>query len=255
MKRFCNFIAVSIFLVCLLNSTLFVSAQQNTTYFKYTTTDNNSTIIFQKSANVLINGQPIEVGDEIGVFTTDSLCVGAGVWSDTGAVFAVWGNDALTGNKDGINPGEQMHFRIWSRNQRTEYLQDDVWFSNLSPTNGEDTYSSTKPFYLIDSLFVDIVLSVPQQIEGIPKTFSLSQNYPNPFNPETRIRYSVPHDEHVKIEIFSVTGRRIKTLVDSYHQTGIYEVSVSAQDFSSGTYFYRMQAGDFQETKKFLLLQ
>jgi len=56
MKRFCNFIAVSIFLVCLLNSTLFVSAQQNTTYFKYTTTDNNSTIIFQKSANVLING-------------------------------------------------------------------------------------------------------------------------------------------------------------------------------------------------------
>ena len=242
---------VILFSVFLFIGTFFVHAQQNTTYFSFTVTDNNSTIIFQRSAKIMIQGQPIEVGDEIGVFTPDSICVGAGVWSDTGAVFPVFGNDALTGNKDGINPGEEMHFRIWSKYQRTEYLQDEVWFSSAF----EDNEYKSGTMYLIDSLFVDIVLSVPKHIKGIPESYSLSQNYPNPFNPETRIRYSVPHDEHVKIEIFSVTGRRIKTLVDSYHQTGIYEVSVSAQDFSSGTYFYRMQAGDFQETKKFLLLQ
>jgi len=243
---------VIIFSLCSFISTYFVHAQQNTTYFSYTVTDNNSTIIFQRSAKIKIQDQPIEVGDEIGIFTPDSLCVGAGVWSDTGAVFAVFGNDQITDPiKDGLYHGEEMHFRIWSKNQKTEYLQDQVWFSGAF---GENEYQADN-MYLIDSLFVDIVLSVPRRIDGIPESYSLSQNYPNPFNPETHIQYSVPKSGHVRIEIFTLTGRKVQTLVDSYHRSGVYEIAVNAGNLSSGTYFYRMQAGDFQKTKKFILLQ
>ncbi len=87
------------------------------------------------------------------------------------------------------------------------------------------------------------------------KEFSLSQNYPNPFNPTTIINYSLPKAEYVKITLYDLLGRAVKTLVDEEMPEGNYSVKLNGNDLSSGTYFYRMDAGKFVETKKLLLLK
>ena len=98
----------------------------------------------------------------------------------------------------------------------------------------------------------------------IPNVFSLSQNYPNPFNPSTKIKFSIPSNvrsemSNVKLIIYDILGREIATLVNERLSPGTYEVQWSASsvatNFASGVYFYLIQAGDFQETKKMILIK
>ena len=91
--------------------------------------------------------------------------------------------------------------------------------------------------------------------KSIPKTLTLSQNFPNPFNPTTTIDYNLPKTTHVKIEVFDILGRLIKTLVDQEKLSGNYKVEFNASGLGSGVYFYRLQAGSLTETKKLLLLK
>jgi hypothetical protein len=85
--------------------------------------------------------------------------------------------------------------------------------------------------------------------------YKLNQNYPNPFNPSTKISFSIPIPEHVKLEIFNATGTRVTTLVDEYRPAGNYTFDFNAAAFSSGIYFYRFTAGSFSATKKMILLK
>jgi len=94
-----------------------------------------------------------------------------------------------------------------------------------------------------------------QEIDEIPTDFSLSQNYPNPFNPSTKIRYSVPQSSNVVIKVFDVLGNVIEILVDKEKPLGTYEITLYAENYPSGVYFYRLQAGSFVETKKMVLLR
>jgi hypothetical protein len=87
----------------------------------------------------------------------------------------------------------------------------------------------------------------------IPVEFNLSQNYPNPFNPATKIAYQIPTEGLVKIKIFDLLGREVKTLVNEVKSAGSYEVFFDAIGLASGVYFYRLMSGDFIETKKLIL--
>jgi len=89
----------------------------------------------------------------------------------------------------------------------------------------------------------------------LPDDFSLSQNYPNPFNPTTEIRYTLPRDCQVRLEVYSILGQRVVTLVDERQQAGYRSVRWDASSLASGIYFYRLQAGDFVETKRMILLK
>jgi hypothetical protein len=88
-----------------------------------------------------------------------------------------------------------------------------------------------------------------------PKTFLLEQNYPNPFNPSTTIRYQLPVASEVKLEVYDVLGKKIATLVNERQSAGSYQVVWNASGLSSGTYFYRLQAGTFVETKKMIMVK
>jgi photosystem II stability/assembly factor-like uncharacterized protein len=89
----------------------------------------------------------------------------------------------------------------------------------------------------------------------VPTVFSLAQNYPNPFNPVTTIKYSVPKQSLVKLIIYDVIGREVTTLVNEIKHPGNYNVSFDASNFASGVYFYRMEAGDFINVKKMVLIK
>lgn len=83
--------------------------------------------------------------------------------------------------------------------------------------------------------------------------YQLGQNYPNPFNPNTKIFYSLPVAQNVLLKVFNVLGEEIITLVNERQNSGAYEVEFNGSGFSSGVYFYKLQAGDFTDTKKFVL--
>jgi len=95
---------------------------------------------------------------------------------------------------------------------------------------------------------------VEKLTDGI-KAYSLSNNYPNPFNPSTTISYSVPEMEFITLKVFDVLGNEIETIANEEKPAGSYEIEFNADGLTSGIYFYRLQAGNFVETKKMILIK
>ncbi len=89
----------------------------------------------------------------------------------------------------------------------------------------------------------------------VPKHFSLSQNYPNPFNPVTNINFAVKEAGTVKMYIFNSIGQEVTVLVNQHFAAGVYNVDFNASSLTSGIYFYRMEAKNFTETKKMVLVK
>lgn len=95
---------------------------------------------------------------------------------------------------------------------------------------------------------------------AVPRKFALAQNYPNPFNPETEIRYTLPKDCRVTLEIFNVLGQRVATLVDEHQEAGDKSTTWDGrkergQEAASGIYIYQLRAGETRATKKAVLLR
>jgi hypothetical protein len=107
----------------------------------------------------------------------------------------------------------------------------------------------------IDSLYNNFTFVEENTISEIPIDYNIKQNYPNPFNPKTKIGYSIPQFSNVVVKVFDILGNEIETLVNEEKQTGTYEITWYAENLPSGVYFYRLQAGDFVETKKMVLLR
>lgn len=97
--------------------------------------------------------------------------------------------------------------------------------------------------------------SIDEQMIGTPDEYSLSQNYPNPFNPTTSFTYSLKESGDVKISIYDISGKEVKSLVDGFRSAGNYVVSVNAGDMASGIYYYRIKSKDFVQTNKMVLLK
>jgi PKD repeat protein len=89
----------------------------------------------------------------------------------------------------------------------------------------------------------------------IPVEFKLDNNYPNPFNPETTIKYQLPKSAFVSIKLYDITGREVSTLVNEQHNAGYYDFNFNASYLASGVYFYRIQAGEFMDIKRMVLVK
>jgi hypothetical protein len=105
--------------------------------------------------------------------------------------------------------------------------------------------------HLTDAVMVSITTGVEET--GKPNTFALSQNYPNPFNPSTTITYSLASATRAELEVFALTGQKVATLVSEDQQAGTHQVEFQGANLASGVYLYRLRAGSFTETKKFIL--
>ncbi len=100
----------------------------------------------------------------------------------------------------------------------------------------------------------DILVAVKPEPDS-PSGFTLTQNFPNPFNPVTMISYSIPEPALVLIQVWDEWGRQISFLENGWREPGNYAVSFDGQDLASGVYTYRIQAGEFSQTRKMLLLK
>ncbi|MCX6163260.1 MAG: T9SS type A sorting domain-containing protein [Ignavibacteriae bacterium] len=107
----------------------------------------------------------------------------------------------------------------------------------------------------------NISISIKNNSE-VCKDYSLFQNYPNPFNPTTNIKYQITNTSNVKSEmsnvkliVYDILGKEIITLVNDKQSAGIYEVTFDGSRLASGIYFYKLQSGDFTQTRKMVLLK
>jgi hypothetical protein len=125
-----------------------------------------------------------------------------------------------------------------------------------SPYSGQIVVTSndTANATVLVPVTVSVVTGVGDS-PGMPLQFQLHQNYPNPFNPATSLRFDLPTAGHVKLVVFDVLGREVATLLNEMVPAGSHDMTFNASGLSSGVYFYRLQAGDFVETKTLLLLK
>jgi len=100
-----------------------------------------------------------------------------------------------------------------------------------------------------------IAISVKDELSTIPDVFYLHQNYPNPFNPITTIKYSIPKSSEVSLIVYNLIGQEVIRLVKDNQQQGNHQVKWDASNVASGIYIYRLQAGDFIQTRKMVLLK
>ena len=131
-------------------------------------------------------------------------------------------------------------------------------FSGELFDEGQTYYWKVRPgntyWSAVQSFVVQVITSGETDL-NIPSSYALSQNYPNPFNPNTSIRFSIPENSYVELEVFDLLGRSISTLVDEDLAPGNYSVDFDASSFSSGVYIYRIKSGSFVSTKKMLLMK
>jgi len=156
-------------------------------------------------------------------------------------------------------------------NGGSSWAQDNNGLANVSVADLDYRLSDNKLFAATHgrSMFsTTIVTSVEEIKTTIPDKFELSQNYPNPFNPSTKFRYALPEGKNVKVTIFDLNGRRVTELVNNYQNAATYEVTWNGKNDSgvqvaSGTYIYRIDAGDpssssgqsFNQVRKMVLIK
>jgi|GEM_PF-228667 len=182
------------------------------------------------------------------------------------------------------------YFISWTSGTALQYPESWCWLNhgeNIMALTYEDKYrpscsntgkyDSTANAILRGVLdYMDITTDAEQVADLTPTEFKLEQNYPNPFNPTTIISFTIPNvtlsassraesrDEgsRVQLKVYDVLGNEVATLVDEYKPAGMYNVQFTMhnlpagrQGLTSGVYFYRLQAGDFVESKKMILLR
>ena len=102
----------------------------------------------------------------------------------------------------------------------------------------------------------NVVVGVNTLSSIVPEGFQLYQNYPNPFNPVTKIKFQVPAGSHlIKLSIYDMLGKNVRTLIDNKLSAGIYEAEFNASELSSGIYYYTLNSDAFTETKKMILIK
>lgn len=160
------------------------------------------------------------------------------------------GNILIAGTSEGIcyssDSGEN-----W--NDFNADLPTRVFVSALSADNQFITAGTSENVW---HRSISTITSIREETNSeIPKIFNLSQNYPNPFNPSTTINFQIPSVSKVSLKVYDVLGREVASLINENKSAGKYSVAFNADKLASGVYLYRLQAGNYFETKKMILLK
>ena len=136
-----------------------------------------------------------------------------------------------------------------SRSTTGSLVTNGLYYWRVSAKNGGGIGAWSPKWSFVLSL--DNVAGHPT----IPGEFSLSQNYPNPFNPTTVIRYGLPHRSHVTVQVFNVLGQSVGTLEDGEREAGYHDMVFDGKGLASGVYLYRIQADEFAQIRKLILMK
>jgi hypothetical protein len=165
--------------------------------------------------------------------------------------FAVWGTNLFAGTEGG---GVFL-----STNNGESWSAVDSGLTNVSvlslAISGTNLFAGTYPKGVWKRRLSEMITSVDPVMSELPHEFLLSQNYPNPFNPSTTIKFELPKASQVSLTVYDILGRAVSVLVNESKGAGAYEVKFDGSNLASGVYIYRLQAGDFVQSKRLLLLK
>ena len=189
------------------------------------------------SRALTLNGEVVTAGSQISAFAEDGTKVGSYVMNSDGH-FGFMPVYAADPGASGLTSGRSFYLSV-----------NDV--------KTEQTFTWSKPG---DKIEINGLTAKSTSEEPLPETFGLHQNYPNPFNPTTTINFSLPTAGKAKIEIFNILGNLVATPFDGVAQSGLTAVvwdgkNTNGETVSSGIYFYRLSADNYNETKKMTLLK
>ncbi|HTY01416.1 MAG TPA: T9SS type A sorting domain-containing protein, partial [Bacteroidota bacterium] len=122
--------------------------------------------------------------------------------------------------------------------------------------SGTDTSAAvTMDSVITETAAFELATGLSDRRLRIPSTYELSGSYPNPFNPSTTIRYGLPRRSHVLLTVYSTLSQKVAELANGDMDAGYHEVRFDGRNLASGIYFYRLQAGEFIQTRKLLLVK
>lgn len=137
-------------------------------------------------------------------------------------------------------------------NRAKETIRINLWLFNSQPPAHEDEVE----IVITDFKFSPIAPTIRvESKKDIITRYALMQNYPNPFNPITFIKYQIPELSFITIKVFDISGKEVRTLLSEVSPAGSYQIEFRAKELPSGIYFYHLEAGDFIETRKMVLLK
>ena len=230
----------------------------------------------ETSDGYVISGQTKPEGQPYDALLIKTDLYGEVVWSKTfggersDAAFSVEVSENsyfVTGTTNGIwwvsNAGDMWAFETNSSGDLLwENIYDiavnDIAWCGIITSDGGYAMTGLVGYGFGGDLWLAKLASAPSGSKDNPNAvtdYFLYQNYPNPFNPSTTINYSIPDISYVTIKVFDVLGNEIETLVNEEKPAGSYEITWYAENLPSGVYFYRLQAGDFIQTKKMILMK
>lgn len=99
------------------------------------------------------------------------------------------------------------------------------------------------------------VMSNGDPVSLLPDSYELFQNYPNPFNPVTKIKFQIPNSGNVKLKVFDILGKEVRTLINRQQPAGLYEIDFDGSGLAGGIYYYTLTSGTFTDTKKLVLVK
>lgn len=150
------------------------------------------------------------------------------------------------------------YYREYAKNWGLFFCKAIERYSS-SISYSDTTYYRLKGCVLNGVLYGDTtqipVTSITQVNNIVPENYSVSQIYPNPFNPSTSIQFAIPNKSNVKLTVYDALGKELGILVNESLNPGSYNYEWNASGFTSGVYFYRLEANDFTETKRMVLIK
>ncbi len=200
---------------------------------------------------------------------------GSGLWSDTGNVTIIylpsdlvlqssaandititWKNNSTIedGNIIERKQDSQDSFTVIDTSKGTgnEYVDKNVEDGQNYTYRIKAYKDSLESEYSNEASFL---VDVKGETGKIPTEYSISQNFPNPFNPTTKIKFGLPKAGLTRITVYDLLGREIMTLINNELKVGYHEINIDAHNLPSGIYLYKIQSGDFTQTKKMILMK
>jgi hypothetical protein len=220
-------------------------------HFQFTAnTGNNATVYIPVTAEPAIDGELLNLGDEIGIFTPAGLCVGAAVWTGINIGITVWGNNEQTPELDGIRNGELMHYRAWREETDTEYPNIEVEYDDSSPFTRSDGLYAADAIYVLRALDTYPPPPAPELVS--PENESINLLAP--------VAFSWGATDKTETYTFELaTNSAFTSPVVSIDTLSRTEFTVDNLEFST-TYYWRVRsvnlagAGDWSDTWSFSTL-
>jgi hypothetical protein len=245
--------------IAVLDTTLFAGTEGNGV-FRLTNTDSGWTVIDSNLTSTYVSALALS-----------NTNIFAGTYG--GGVFISTDNGAnWTAVNNGLTNKSVMSLAVSGENLFAGTLGGGVFISTDDGSNWTQSGLATNYVYALaiddTNIFAgtdgngvwkrplsEMIADVKPTSHDLPTQYALNQNYPNPFNPNTTINYHLPTQSNVTLKVYDVLGREVATLVNGVEEPGYKLVTLDASRLSSGVYYYRLQAGNYVETKKLVLLK